>query len=107
VIAVARFDVYPNPEAAERKHTPFLLDLQNDFIDGLSTRVVAPLRKAAAFGPRAKNLNPVFTIAEEDVVLDMAALGALPASLLRKPVANLRGVRAPLQEALDTLFGSY
>jgi toxin CcdB len=104
---VARFDVYPNPEPGERKHTPFLLDLQNDYIDGLSTRVVAPLRKATAFGPRARNLNPVFTIAEEDVVLDMATLGALPAAWLRKPVVNLRSVRGPIQEALDTLFGAY
>jgi toxin CcdB len=107
VTVVARFDVYPNPVAAERKHTPFFLDLQNDYIDGLPSRVVAPLRKAAAFGPRAKNLNPVFTIAEEDLVLDMAALGAVPSGLLRKAVANLRGARAPVQEALDTLFGSY
>ena len=104
---MAHFDVYPNPVVAERKHTPYLLDLQNDYIDGLSTRVVAPLRKAAAFGPRACNLNPMFTVSEEDLVLDAATLGALPASLLRKPVANLRGARAPIQEALDTLFGNF
>jgi toxin CcdB len=104
---VARFDVYPNPAAAERKHTPFFLDVQNDFVDSLGTRIVVPLRKSALFGPRARNLNPVFTVAEEDVVLDAATLGAVPASLLRKPVANLRGARAPIQEALDTLFGSF
>ena len=104
---MARFDVYPNPEAAERKHTPFLLDLQNDYIDGLSTRVVAPLRKVAAFGLRARNLNPMFTIAGDDVVLDAATMGALPAALLRKPVANLRGAQAPIREALETLFGAY
>jgi toxin CcdB len=104
---VARFDVYPNPAAAERKHTPFFLDVQNDYVDGLGTRVVVPLRKSALFGPRARNLNPVFSVAEEDVVLDVATLGAVPLSLLRKPVANLRGARAPIQEALDTLFGSF
>jgi len=104
---VAHFDVYPNPAVGERKHTPYLLDLQNDYIDGLSTRVVAPLRRAAAFGPRARNLNPVFTVAEEDLVLDAATLGALPLALLRRPVANLRGARVPIQEALDTLFGNF
>jgi toxin CcdB len=104
---VAHFDVYPNPAAGERKQTPFLLDLQNDYIAGLSTRVVAPLRKAAAFGPRARNLNPAFTVGEEEVVLDASTLGALPVSLLRKPVANLRGSRVPIQEALDTLFGNF
>jgi toxin CcdB len=104
---MAHFDVYPNPAVAERKHTPYLLDLQNDYIDGLSTRVVAPLRKAAAFGPRARNLNPMFTVSDEDLVLDASTLGALPVSLLRKPVANLRGARVPIQEALDTLFGNF
>ena len=104
---MSRFDVYPNPAAAERKHTPFFLDVQNNHVDGLGTRIVVPLRKSALFGPRARNLNPVFIVAGEDVVLDAATLGAVPVSLLRKPVANLGGARAPIQEALDTLFGSY
>jgi toxin CcdB len=102
-----RFDVFPNPVAAERKHTPYFLDVQNDHVDSLGTRVVVPLRKALAFGPRAKNLNPMVTVADEDVVLDAAALGAVPIAVLRKPVANLRSARASIQEALDTLFGSY
>jgi toxin CcdB len=104
---VPRFDVYPNPVAAERKHTPYFLDVQNDHVDSLGTRVVVPLRKAVAFGPRARNLNPLLSVAEEDLVLDAAALGAVPIAALRKAVANLRGARAPIQEALDTLFGSY
>jgi toxin CcdB len=104
---VARFDVYSNPAAAERKHTPYFLDVQNDHVDGLGTRVVIPLRKSALFGPRARYLNPVLTVADAEVVLDAATLGAVPTSLLRKPVANLRGARASIQEALDTLFGSY
>jgi toxin CcdB len=41
------------------------------------------------------------------VVLDTAALGAVPSSELRAPVASLRGERQALQEALDALFGGY
>ena len=104
---MARFDVYANPDAAERKHTPYLLDLQNNYIDSLSTRVMAPLRRESAFGARARNLNPAFVIAGENVVLDAAGIGAVPVSVLRKPLAELRGARAPIQEALDTLFGAY
>jgi toxin CcdB len=102
-----RFDVYANPEVAERKQIPYLLDVQNDYIDALTTRVVIPLRRESVFGPRARNLNPAFIIAADNVVLDTAALGAIPASELRKPVANLREARAVIQEALDTLFGAY
>jgi len=102
-----RFDVYANPEVAERKQIPYLLDVQNDYIDALTTRVVIPLRRESVFGPRARNLNPAFIIAADNVVLDTAALGAIPASELRKPIANLREARAVIQEALDTLFGAY
>ena len=104
---MARFDVYANPEASERKHTPYLLNVQNDYIDALTTRVVIPMRRESVFGPRARNLNPVFIIAADNVVLDTAALGAIPLSALRKPVASLRETRAVIQEALDTLFGAY
>ena len=106
-VEVARFDVHANPAAGERRLTPFLLDVQNDFIDGLMTRVVIPLRREAAFGPCARGLNPVLVVADDRVVLDTAALGAIPASELRKPVANLRGARAAIQDALDALFGAY
>lgn len=104
---MARYDVYANPDASERKHTPYLLDVQNDHIDALSTRVVVPLRTEAAFGPRARNLNPNFTVAASGVVLDSAALGAIPLSELRKPIASLRAEQPAIQEALDTLFGAY
>ncbi len=104
---MARFDVYPNPDAAERKHTPYFVDIQNDYIDALQTRVVIPLRREAAFGPRARQLNPMLTIGTDSVVLDTAALGAVPISELRKTVGSLRESRAEVQEALDVLFGSY
>jgi len=86
---------------------PTLLDVQNDYIDSLPTRIVVPLRREAAFGPRARNLNPAFTIGADKVVLDTAALGAAPLAELRKTAANLREERATVQEALDTLFGAY
>jgi toxin CcdB len=104
---MARFDVYANPEAAERKHTPYFLDVQNDYIDELATRVMVPLRREAMFGPRPRKLNPLLAFAADAVVLDTAALGAVPLSELRKPVGHLRDARVEILEALDTLFGAY
>jgi toxin CcdB len=104
---MARFDVYANPSAAERKHTPYFVDVQNDFINDLHTRVVVPLRREAMFGPRTRDLNPLLQVNEVAVVLDTAALGAVPSSELRKPLASLRSDRQALQEALDALFGAY
>jgi toxin CcdB len=104
---MARFDVFANPVAAERKHTPYLVDVQNDFISDLQSRVVVPLRRELAFGPRTRDLNPVLQVNDVAMVLDTAALGAVPASELRKALGNVHAERGLIQEALDALFGGY
>ena len=104
---MARFDVYENPDASESHHTPYLLDVQNNFIDHLNTRAVIPLRTTGAFGVRARDLNPVVQVGDESLVLDTAAIGVVPLNALRRPVADLRDARGTIHGALDTLFGSY
>ncbi len=104
---MARFDVYAHPDAELRKFTPYLLDVQNSYIDNLATRVVLPLRAASAFSLAMRDLNPAFQVKGKDVVLDTAAIAAFPASGLSKPVANLAAGSAEIVAALDTLFGSY
>lgn len=104
---MARFDVYANPDPDEGQHTPYLLDVQNDYISGLATRVVIPLRQEAAFGPRARHLNPLVQVGGSSVVLDTAALAAVAAIELRHTAGHLRDAQALIQEALDTLFGAY
>ena len=104
---MARYDVYANPDSAERRQTPYFVDIQNDYIDTLSTRVVIPLRRESVFGPPARDLNPTLVVNGENVVLDTAAMGAVPLSELRKRVASLKDDRAQIQEAIDTLFGAY
>ncbi|HEX7935588.1 MAG TPA: CcdB family protein [Paraburkholderia sp.] len=42
---MARFEVYINP-AKTRANTPYLVDVQSDFLDGLTIRVVVPLIRA-------------------------------------------------------------
>jgi toxin CcdB len=48
----------------------------------------------------------MFVVGADNVVLDTAALAAVPLSELRKSVASLREQRLDIQEALDTLFGA-
>ena len=103
---MARFDVYANPDAAERRLIPYFLDLQNGFLEGLETRVAAPLWAASAFHARLRNLHPELTVEGKKVVMDAAAIAAIPIADLRRPVANLADQRLAIQDALDTLFGS-
>lgn len=104
---MARFDVFANPEPAERRATPYFLDVQNDHIEGIATRVVVPLRRESVFGPCAARLHPIIELRGEPLVLDTAALGAVPLGELRAPVANIRQHAAEVQDALDALFGAY
>ncbi|MFT3719869.1 CcdB family protein [Pseudorhodoferax sp.] len=104
---MARFDVFRHPDAQLRESTPYLLDIQNDYISSLDTRVVLPLRAARLSGPPMRDLNPCFDIDGDAVVLDTPAIAAFPAAELRHPVSNLRLQSDQIIGALDTLFGSY
>lgn len=104
---MARFDVYANPDTSERGTVPFFLDVQNEFLEKLNTRVVVPLYLQGRFDVRVRNLNPELRAAGKPVVMDTASIGALPHGELRRPIDNLAHSRDAIQDALDTLFGSY
>ena len=104
---MARFEVYANPYAVERAHTPYLLDVQNDHLGPLATRVVIPLREPVGYGKRARGLNPLLEVNGMNVVLDTAALAPVSAALLKNPVSRGAPWRDDVLDALDTLFGSY
>lgn len=104
---MARFDVYANPDKSEHRHTPFVLDVQNDHIDAVETRIVIPLRDAQVHGTRLDRIHPLFRIQERDVVLDTPTMATFPRGWLRQPVASLRNEQSQVQDALDTLFGAY
>ena len=103
---MARFDVYPNPDAGERAAIPYWLDLQNNFME-VDTRVVVPLHTANRFHPLVSKLNPVLVVEGRDCVMNTSALGAVAATDLARPVANLRAQQIDIQQALDTVFGGY
>ena len=79
---MARFDVYPNPETGDRTTVPYLLDVQNNFLDYVETRCVVPLHLSSRFSNRVHILNPEFNVAGKSVVMNTAAIGAIPANEL-------------------------
>jgi toxin CcdB len=104
---MARFDVYDNPVLADRRHTPFVLDVQNDHLKALGSRVVVPLRTRASVPVPIKDLQPELTIDRKIVVMDTANLAPTPTLYLRKVVATVQAERLDVLNALDSLFGSY
>jgi toxin CcdB len=104
---VARFDIYANPFPEDRTHTPYVLDVQNDHLGPIGSRVVIPLRTAKGFGPMARGLNPAIDVDGKSVVLDTASIASVNAALLKKVVGRADRQRLEVSDALDTLFGSY
>lgn len=100
---MAQFDVYLNPNADTRDSIPFLLDVQADLLDMLSTRVAVPLVVAEEMSP-AKNLNPQFKIKGIAVVMSTPELAGVPNRALGDKVASLKNKRDEIIVALDLLF---
>ena len=100
---MAQFDVYLNSNPDTRKNIPFLLDVQTELLDMLSTRVVVPLVLAEEMQP-ARNLNPQFKIKNIAVVMSTAELAGVQNRALGEKVTSLKNKRDEIIAALDLLF---
>lgn len=105
---MARFDVHPNP-GARKTEVPFVLDVQSDLLSDLGSRLVIPLRRAAAWGnlPLPARLCPVFRINGKDFVLETPKMAAIPAKMLQPAVCSLQAEQAQVTAALDFVFQGY
>ncbi len=102
---MAQFDVYRNANPASRARVPYLLDVQSDLIDTLSTRVVVPLCKPEVLrGKLAERLNPVFEVEGRKMVLLAPELAGVSRKALGETVANLAHRRDSIIAALDLVI---
>lgn len=101
---MAQFDVYHNPNPDTRKRFPYLLDVQDEILEVLATRVVVPLMPLTASSRPMDRLNPVLDIAGEEFVASVPELAGVPKSMFGQPVANLATARDDIIAALDFLF---
>jgi toxin CcdB len=99
---VAQFDVFANP-GRQRDVIPYVVALQNARYDRATTRFVAALVLQAVIRIEAHWLAPGFTIAGQEVVLDVFNLATVPVARLGTPVASLadEASRTKLVRALD------
>lgn len=105
---MARFDVYANPDS-HASTTPYLLDVQNDLLAGLDSRMVIPLRHLAQF-PKVKlpaQLTPIFNIEGVDCLLETPKMGAVPQRILKLPIMSLAASHDQITAALNFLFQGY
>lgn len=104
---MAQFDVYINPNPETKQSIPYLLDVQADLLDNLTTRVVVPLITVSAMGKAAKYLNPQFKIKRTSVVMSTAELAGVNLHFLGEKVCSLKEQRNEIIAALDFLFTGF
>jgi toxin CcdB len=105
---MARFDVYANT-GKSRTSTPYLVDVQSDFLEGLTFRVVVPLIRAESFpaGKLPSDFTPLFEIGGVRCLMHPAFIGSVPMKELGPVVGSLREQRDRITAALDRLLGGY
>ena len=101
---MAQFDVYENTNTLTQEQIPYLLDIQNDLLDGLRTRVVVPLGIGVM---PISHLNPVLEIDGFQCVMLTQEMAGVPVRLLSKKVMNLSHRRTDILHAVDFLVTGF
>jgi toxin CcdB len=96
--------VYRN-QGHHKGTTSYLLDVQSNYLEGLNTRVVIPLRRPDTFpkAPLPMDLVPVFVIEGTECFLDTPRLAAIPLTELKNEMTSLAIYQSEISTALDRL----
>ena len=101
---MAQFDVYINDNEFTNERTPYLLDIQNDILKSLKTRVVIPLvRNAKGFSGISKKIK----INDENLILMTSQLGTVFTSELGVKICSLDDSKEDIKNSLDFLIYGY
>jgi len=101
---MAQFDIYENLNAKTNQGIPYLLDIQNDILKNLSTRVVVPL--VLNMKP-AKILNPQFEIKGSQVTMSTAELAGISTDNLGSTVCSVEDKRDEIISAVDFMISGF
>ena len=98
-----QFDVYANPNVAQRAAFPYIVVIQNDQLDRFTTRLMMPLSARPAITGLPKRLGVPIQISGRDYVPAAHLCAALPTHALKEFVVNNRDQQAVLRDALDAV----
>lgn len=99
---MAQFDVHPYHKPGSQ--VVFLVDVQSDLLQTLSTRVVIPLYPASLDTPLIRILNPTVELSGGTFFLSTTEMAAVRHSELKPVVGSLRAMRHEILAAMDLLF---
>jgi hypothetical protein len=100
---MAQFDVYRNPGVSTSKRVPYLVEVQGNYCDIITTCVVIPLVSAGFFTP-APVLNPTIIIEGMEYVLSTAEITSVLRTKLGRPIGSLKHLNTDIIQAIDRLL---
>ena len=101
---MAQFDVYLNKNTLTNTEIPYLLDIQNDILKNLHTRVVVPL---VTNQKKITHLMPSFIIEDREVLMLTSQLAGVSTEILGKKVCNLENRRNEIVSAIDFMVTGF
>ena len=102
---MSQFSVYENKDKATKKTYPYFLNVQNDLLDELNSRVVIPFSTPGSIKHRyAKKLCPIIQVKGNDFVLLTHQITTVPKSFLSSKVDQVDSFRTEIISAIDLLF---
>lgn len=101
---MAQYDVFPNPSASARNGIPYVVVIQSDLLDALSTRLTVPLATLAFAGKVPTALCPTITVKGEHLHALAHYAAPLPSKALRRPIDNVAAHASALVAAMDVVL---
>ncbi|WP_294966157.1 CcdB family protein [Sulfurimonas sp.] len=101
---MAQFDVYENQNPRTNEEIPYLLDIQNNILKNLQTRVVVPL--VLNMKP-ANILNQQFEINDLTVTMSTAELAGISLEHLGSLVCSVESKRDEIISAVDFMITGF
>ena len=101
---MAQYDVFANPSSSAAAGIPYVVVIQSDLLDALATRLTIPLAVLQFAGKVPTSLCPVVMVKGQRLHALAHYAAPLPATQLRRPVANVAAQASALVSAMDAVL---
>ncbi len=100
-----QFSIYKNNERSTNKTYPYFIDVQNDLLSDLNSRLVIPLTTLEKVNNTdVERLCPLIPIDKGEYVLLTHQMTSVPASILKTEVTTAEKYRYEILGAIDMLI---
>jgi toxin CcdB len=101
---MAQFMIYENQNQDSKQMYPYFVDVQNNFLDSLNSRLVIPLTSCKYLDNSVMSLLcPKITLEGMDFVLLTHQMTNVPSSALKVPIISVEFLRDEIVAAVDFL----